>query len=368
MNDDSSRENAPGGRANQAAAWFLRLKADDVTERDLSEWLEWCADRDNLLEFQRIRSTWQSFDRLGPAASELLETLLSERRAAAQRLHEDPAHATPRASVRRVYGSQWRWQSWLRGGTAALITVVALSGIWHAFDTATSKRERGQGVSIERTIIRSSTLPDGSTLTIAPSTEVVIDFSTTERKLTISRGDAYFDVMPDESRPFVVEAGALRVKAVGTAFDVRARANRVTVTVQKGVVDVLRVNDAVTPGRGAWRVGTGQQISYDANEDSARIAAVDPERALSWREGRLEYFSEPLESVVADVSRYSGRSIEIGDPGLNSLTFTGTVFTGSVDDWLDAVELTFPIQVIVTRDDHVFLLRRQSDEPSSSGR
>jgi transmembrane sensor len=124
------------------------------------------------------------------------------------------------------------------------------------------------------------------------------------------------------------------------------------------------MNGADPADADGWRVSAGYQISYDASTNAARIAAVDAQRMLAWREGRLEYFSEPLGSVVADVSRYSARPIEIGDPQLANLTFTGTVFTASIDDWLGAVESSFPVRVVTTRDNHVLLLLRAPAEPS----
>ena len=79
---------------------------------------------------------------------------------------------------------------------------------------------------------------------------------------------------------------------------------------------------------------------------------------MAWRDGRLEYYGEPLSSVVADVSRYSSQPIELVDPQLAQLTFTGTVFTESVDDWLNAIQATFPIRVVTTDDHRVLLMRR----------
>lgn len=369
MSTDSGRHGMGTTRADEAADWFLRLKDDEVTERDLSQWLEWCADPENLREFQRTRATWDSFGRLGPAAAELLETLLAERRGAARPPAAILAGALQSPPVRLTPQSRQRLQSWLRGLAAALVMAAVISGAWYAYDSRIRGRQPPPSPLARQTIIRSSVLPDGSTLTLAPRTEIEVDFDATGRRLAMSQGDAYFDVQPDESKPFVVQAGVLRVTAVGTAFDVRARADRITVTVQEGVVEVARVNDGDgTFDSDAWRVGAGQQISYDVSKGAARIAAVDPERALAWREGRLEYFSEPLGSVVADVGRYSGRAIEIGDPDLGALTFTGTVFTGAVDDWLGAVESTFPVRVVVTRDDHVLLLHRSPDEVPNAGR
>jgi len=148
------------------------------------------------------------------------------------------------------------------------------------------------------------------------------------------------------------------VTAVGTIFDGRSEANRVVVTVQEGVVEVSPAagEDLLSPER--WRVSAGNQLAYNENLRGAQIRAIDPGRSMAWREGRLEYFGEPLSAVVADISRYSNQPLEIRDPELAQLTFTGTVFTESIDDWLSAIQTTFPIRVVMSDDHRVLLVRR----------
>jgi transmembrane sensor len=347
-----SLQDRRGARANEAAEWFLRLKDDEVTEHDLSRWLEWCSVPENLREFQRTRNIWRNFGDLGPAAAEMLEALLPENEPSLRLRSGDAAPAGSQQLQRK------RWHAsrvFGRAVAATVIATVAIVGVWYARDIGIL----GPSEQVaRRPVIRSNVLPDGSTLTLAPRTEVDVEFSAIERTLKLSHGEAFFKVQPDKAKPFVVQTSGLNVVAVGTAFDVRSREDRVIVTVEEGIVEVARVSDAATAAAGNWRVNAGYQIAYDVRTGGARIAAVDTERAPAWREGRLEYFSEPLGSVAADVSRYSARPIEIADPQLADLTFTGTVFTGSVDDWLAAVESTFPIRAEVAADQSVRLVSR----------
>lgn len=328
-----------GKRANEAAEWFLRLKDDQVSDDDLSHWLDWCAVPENLREFQRLRQTWSGFEQVGPAAAEMLETLL-----------DTPRPVTTRE---RVAGFG---RSWLAASAVAAMAVVAAGYVYFAKTTTAPIDAR---TLAGPAVIQSSMLPDGSTLTLAPNTQVDVDFGTGHRDLALSNGEAYFKVHPDKTKPFTVKAAGVRVTAVGTAFDVRARADRVVVTVQEGIVEVAREDGAAGGDAGRWRVNAGYQISYNVSTRAARIASVDAGRALSWREGRLEYFSEPLEVVAADVSRYSSRPIEIRDQRIARLTFTGTVFTGSIDDWLAAVQETFPVRVVVGDNQSIVLVSSQ---------
>jgi transmembrane sensor len=329
-------------RAAQAVDWFVRVGAEDVSERELAEWIEWCGDVDNLHEFQNVRNTWAGFDQLRPQAHSLLETLMSEQ-----------AEVQESASQLRVLASRRRWPQF---ALAAALGAMAISAAWYAYDTGLFVRN--QEIVVAHAADRSTVLPDGSTLTLAPKTNVTVDFGGVVRNLELSHGQAYFKVRSNKARPFVVAAGGLRVTAVGTSFDVRSELDRVVVTVQEGVVEVTPAVDADPASPERWRVSAGNQLAYNESPRSAQIRAVDPDRAMGWRDGRLEYYGEPLSSVVADVSRYSNQPIELSDPQLAQFTFTGTVFTESVDDWLSAIQATFPIRAVTTNDHRVLLVRR----------
>lgn len=290
-------------RSDIAAEWFLRLR-EDASEEELREWMKWCAaDPENLREYERMRTTWLA---CGQTA----------------------AGSRPRAH--RVV----RHRGLLAASVAALALAVAGMLAWQAGLPSSDK----QMLSTHRPANRPATLPDGSTLTLAPHTHVAVDYSGELRSLELSHGEAFFDVEPDAAKPFVVRAAGLEVTAIGTAFSVRSEEHSVVVTVAEGVIEAAN-------GSESWRVAAGHRIEYDLEHESARIASVDWQRELGWREGRLEYMDEPLARVIAEASRYSARRIELADPALGELAYTGTIFTDALDDWLHAVESTFAVRV-----------------------
>ncbi len=308
---------APATRADQAADWFLRLR-EEASEDELRDWTQWCSeDAENLREYERIRATWQGLGQL------------------------------PTGGGRNIAATSARYRA-LAAAAACLLIGGAAGLAWKSGWFMQDK----QVLSTQKTTNESATLPDGSTLTLAPRTNVAVDFSGATRSLDLSQGEAYFTVHPDKLKPFVVKTAGLQVTAVGTAFNIRSVPDRVVVTVTEGMVEAAN-------GAESWRVAAGHQIDYDLRHRSARIAAVDPDRELGWREGRLEYLDKPLATVVADANRYSERRIEIADPQLEALTYTGTIFTQSLDDWLQAMESTFDIDV-ETRGERVLLRVRDN--------
>jgi transmembrane sensor len=185
-------------------------------------------------------------------------------------------------------------------------------------------------------------LPDGSTVALGGATTLEADYTSRSRDLLLKEGEAYFEVRPERgTRPFVVSAGPISIRALGTAFNVRKTRERVSVTVTEGRVQVAR-----TEGQGAGvEVAAGEQAVYDPAANRFRITAVDARRSLSWRERRLEFVDEPLDSVIANVNRYSRRQIEVRGVDLHAHSYTGTVHPDTLDDWLVAVGRAFPVSI-----------------------
>jgi transmembrane sensor len=88
---------------------------------------------------------------------------------------------------------------------------------------------------------------------------------------------------------------------------------------------------------------------------------ADATSALSWTEGRLRYASEPLHRVLADVNRYSRRTLIVGDRAAGELLYSGTVFEADVDEWIVGLERIFPsLEIVATDAEHV-LIRSRAD-------
>jgi len=326
-------------RAGEAADWFVRISADDLSEADLQEWLRWLGDPLNAAEFSRFCDVWNGMDQLQPAALALLQSRQFE-----------PAASSPQSKPQQGRGRSVFPGILGRALLAAGLACIIAASLWYVLQPY--GRPRDPKAYTTALVNQAAELPDGSALTLAPRTRIAVDFGGEVRSLALSDGEAYFKVRPNKHKPFVVRTADLMVTAVGTAFDVRSDPGRAVVTVQDGVVDVSGVGDIRSLG-GRWRVTAGYQVVYDRDSRNVRLAKVDPARALGWREGRLQYFDEPLDTVIADVNRYSSQPIRIRAQGIGRLTFTGTVFVESIDDWLAGIESTFPVRASRGRDNSI---------------
>jgi transmembrane sensor len=223
---------------------------------------------------------------------------------------------------------------------AAAVLVVVLAGMFYF-----TSRPNGTTYATDRALHQEVTLPDGSLLAVGASSVVTVQMRADERRIHLREGEAYFKVQKDSSRPFVVEAGDISITALGTAFDVRRTGRNVAVSVTEGRVRVMR------PLGAALDVGAGERVAYEPGTQRFQTSAVSAQRALAWRERRLEFVNEPLEVVIANVNRYASTSIEIADPAAARLTFTGTVLPEELPSWLNALPSVLPVRVERSGDD-----------------
>lgn len=154
------------------------------------------------------------------------------------------------------------------------------------------------------------TLEDGSVVQLNASSAIAHDYDQGRRIVRLLRGQAYFEVTPDPERPFTVEAGDIRVTALGTAFDVRRGASETDVTVTQHAVRV----EFADHGHEPLRVEEGEHAAYDHATHARAVGAADTTLALAWRRGQLVLDNTPLSQVVEEMSRhFSGRIVVATD-------------------------------------------------------
>lgn len=162
------------------------------------------------------------------------------------------------------------------------------------------------------------TLPDGSHMMLNTASAVALDFEGGKRSVTLLQGEAYFDVVPDPSRPFTVVAAFFEVEVKGTAFAARTGPKEDTVVLERGLVEVARLaaaTDTVALRPGESITATATALS---GVTSAHIAT-----SLSWRHGRLVFENEPFAQVLGEISRYYSRSIFVTSDRIGNARVTG---------------------------------------------
>jgi transmembrane sensor len=307
-----------------AAEWFVRVQNDELSLEEIAEWQRWLGESAEHREaFDRMQELWQGLEGLPDKTPPRLPLPATRLRARVA------PHAIAATLLVAFLGALYLW----REGE------LRLPGQSVSFET--SPREH-----------REVTLQDGSRLALGGQSLARARFDEEEREVRLERGEAFFDVAKDASRPFVVRVDDATITAIGTAFNVRKAAERIDVTVTEGSVRVARGEG------GSATVSAGRQAVLEAAGATALVREAAPDEATSWRSGRLEYLGEPLKYVVADVNRYSTRQITIEDAAVGDLLLTGTVFANDVDAWLRSVEALLPVKVERAAIDEIVLRER----------
>jgi transmembrane sensor len=184
--------------------------------------------------------------------------------------------------------------------------------------------------------VRQVPLSDGSLVAINTQSTVEVTMRPDRREVALTRGEAWFRVAHDTKRPFIVTAGRIRVRAIGTAFSVRRHDDGVDVQVTEGVVETWTVGEEDR----RVRVAAGSRAHVVEYEPPKPIpAAADIERSLAWRAGQIVLEGETLDEAAAQFNRYNARKLVISDPALaeeklvgqfratEPMTFAGAVAT-----------------------------------------
>lgn len=142
------------------------------------------------------------------------------------------------------------------------------------------------------------TLPDKSKvwMNAASSLTYAASLNQRERKV-ILKGEAYFQVAEDKTRPFIVESHGQRIEVLGTWFNVNAYTDeeKVTTTLLKGSVKV-----SGKPGSKILRPGDQSSV----NEKSISIAEVDTERAIAWKDNKFLFENDDIQYIMRMMERW----------------------------------------------------------------
>lgn len=234
----------------------------------------------------------------------------------------------------------WR-QRWLVHGAAAagIAILVALSFRPTPTDTVL------QTVQGE---LRRMPLADHSVVSLNSKSKVKVEYSDTERQVQLNEGEAWFEVAKNKNKPFIVEAGDVRVRAVGTAFSVRRYENGAEVLVTEGKVEVWNA-DGIERKR---LLVAGQQafVSDQPTDINIIQQPLEVERKLAWRKGQLIFKNQTLRDAVADFNRYSMKKIVIVDPGLSDKTLVGHYQIDEPERFARDISLVLEVPISITTD------------------
>jgi transmembrane sensor len=261
----------------QAAQWVAREDRGLAAEEGqaLAAWLD--ASTANRIAYLRLKTSWDGSARLAAL--------------------QNSARFSDRSTS----------LSWMRLAAAAAVLLAVAGGIGGFAYLSSRPQQITYATDIgERPMLR---LSDGTRIQLNTNSSVRASITRATRTVTLEKGEAYFEVVHDASRPFVVFAGNRKITDLGTKFSVRRDGDKVYVVVKEGHVRVDALDDTATPSAPVY-AGEGNMVVAKANEMLvAPKSSQDMSDDLSWRDGMLVFNQKTIGDAAEEFNRYNRKHI-----------------------------------------------------------
>jgi len=210
---------------------------------------------------------------------------------------------------------------------AAAIVALAIGGSYAVYVREPTVRSYSTAIGGHETL----KLTDGSTIEMTTDTAIRVAVGQA-RHVWLDRGEAYFQVVHDPARPFVLQIGDQRVVDLGTEFSARRSGDFVKVAVVEGSVLVESTASdlryvPVTLRAGQVATATPRSIHREAPS----VQAIEQE--LSWRRDLLVFDDTPLAEVAERFNRYNGKKLVIANESIAKLKVGGAFPTTGVESF-----------------------------------
>lgn len=261
-------------------------------------------------------------------------------------------------SIRRhgeTFRVRKRWISWGLQAAAVLTLSVLLSGIYSTLTREQSseitasthpvyqeiKAAYGTQAKVELTDGTMVTLNSGSKLRFPQS------FDHQEQRKVILEGEGYFTVAKNEKLPFVVQTHQLDIQVLGTTFNVDAYTDNQTVMVALIEGSVKLQSHDGKGNKDQMNLMPGEIASLSLGASSlVKTKVPDLYKYTAWVNGRIVFFSDPIQTVVKKLEKWYNVEIVFTDPKLENYQFTGTFIDESLEQVLNILSLTSPMTYV----------------------
>jgi transmembrane sensor len=321
---------------HEAAAWILRRdRGLTATEYDaFSQWL--ATDSRHGASLARYRRDWDRLDQLA---------------------EWQPKHSQrPNPDLLAPPSRRIHWVLPLGLAAAAALTLAVYTP-WSR--TTVALLPVSPAVSVAS--LEERLLEDGSRIELNRGAAVTVNFTPGERLVHLERGEAHFSVAKNPARPFIVDAGGVRVRAVGTAFDVRIGAAAVAVLVTEGRVQFNgpaapanpahadETNTLPAPAASTQFLEAGQRavVSLAPSGPSPQVVRVSTDeidRLLAWQPRLLDFTTARLSDILAEFNRHNQVQLTIADPDLAALRISASFRSDNIEGFVRLLEASFGVR------------------------
>lgn len=321
-----------------AARWYARLRAPDCTQSERNDFENWLkTSSEHELAYSRV---------------EKLADLVTKAAAQDPRFVDLANAALEQSRPPGISRGISRWKV-----AAALTIGIALALFGLANHTRLQGNEAVTAYHNSTKQQQRYVLQDGSVVYLDVNSSISVSIDKARRAVSLKQGRAYFEVVHNSQKPFLVDAGELRTTDLGTRFEVALTDKRdVSVTLVDGAVQVTDQKE-----KGVWRqsLAPGEQVVLKAGSTSLEKHDVDAAALTSWSSGRLVFKGTALSAALDELNRYSDCKIVLGDSSLASIPIGGNFIAGGDSTQVvDALATVLPLRVVRVGPNEIVLFQR----------
>lgn len=331
----------------EAHEWRFRIGAPDCTpavERAFEAWRT--SNPIHADMFERAKSDYDALGELSKADIDfdLLQPIHVERKTDA---------GSKKLRMLHAMGSIWKPAAL----SFAVVAVIGFGSIALLPPTASVEMEPESTVAEFKTAtgeIDTIVLADGTKVTLGAASGIAAEFSETQRTVYLEKGVAFFEVVSDPDRPFVVDAGPLNTRVLGTSFEVSRNSELVRVSVVEGLVEVSHpfvLDEQQSSLRTLKKLSAGDSVFAMQDEGLSSIKSVNQDSIGTWRQGKLFYDGVRLSELISDANRYTENHVFIaeGSEMIADYRVRGAFNASDIDGMLSTLSDIYP--VIIDRND-----------------
>ncbi len=310
-------------------AVIAKYLAGDASPEEAMALDEWMQDPANKLHFAGMQHAWTTSFPQKPHRSVNAEDVWSK--IARNKNGEDPAtnHTIAFFSGRLLFKI-----------AASVLIIFALGAALYLFN----QRSKTIEVAIEnQDSLRQIKFPDQSMAILNRNSALVYPqtFSETEREVTLTKGEGFFRVVHDKSRPFVVHTEIATIKVIGTAFNVVLKPQTIEVSVAEGKVLVYTLTDSVYLESGAAASFNTGDLTFNIKESNSN--------GWAYATHKFVFNNTPLPEVFRYIEKAQNCSIRMENKDIGNCKLTATFESVSTDYMLTLI--TEALDLSVKRND-----------------
>lgn len=305
---------------------YLEGRASHSEMLSLIPWLE---NKENHLEFRRIKNEWKS----RPNDQTLLPDTLLELDRFRSKILDDRNREIWKLNMKQRFYKY----------AAVLLLLITVGGTYLYLSGKSGNQKTSYNTLFaENGQISKAMLPDSTVIWLNSGSSLKYNnkFGADNRNVELS-GQAYFDVTKNKNLPFVVSCDEIKVKVLGTRFTAESYAENqsISVVLIEGSVELLPQNDS----KAFAQLKPDEMLIYSKLDNKFQISQVKTEKYVSWREGIIHIYDQPLKEVVLKLGKRYNQKIVL-EPELEDYKVTFSIRNENFSEVLKMLLAIAPVE------------------------